>query len=221
MAALSRKDGHTIWKVPHGNPAHSFSTPIIRELAGKTQMIFLGNKEVASYTPDDGSKYWFINGPSEDFCSSPVYDEKTGLVLISSAWPQRHLLAIKPDGSGDVSESHIAWRSTEGAFYVPSPVIVGDYLITTMTNGTVHCIEIATGKIVWKEKLGRQYPSAVTANGLVYIPNDDGVISVIKPGPSFESIAKNDMGEHMNASPAISNGKIYLRGDKHIFCIGL
>lgn len=220
IAALSRTDGHIIWKTKHDKPAHSFSTPIFREIAGRMQMIFCGNQEVASYNPEDGKRYWFVNGPSEDFCSTPVYNEKTGLVLISSAWPQRHLLAIKPDGKGDVSDTHIAWRSTNGAYYVPSPVTVGDYLISTMTSGVVHCIEAATGNILWKENLGKQYASAVLINGLVYMPNDEGVITIIKPGPVFEVIAKNPIGETMFASPAISNGRIYLRGAKHIFCIG-
>ena len=220
MAALRRTDGQTIWKVPHGNPAHSFSTPIVREMTGKMQLIFLGNQEVASYNPDDGSKYWFVRGPSEDFCASPLYHEKTGLVLISSAWPQRYRLAIKPDGAGDVTNSHVVWKAREGAYYVPSPVCSDDYLLTTMTNGMVHCIEIATGEILWVEELGRQYPSAVLADGLVYMPNDEGVVTVIKPGPTFEAVAKNPIGERMNASPAISNGKIYLRGNEHLFCIG-
>ena len=221
VAALSRTDGHTIWKTRHQKPALSYSTPIFREIAGRMQMIFCGNQEVASYNPDDGSRNWFVNGPSQEFCASPVYSEKAGLVYISSSWPQRHLLAIKPNGKGDVSDSNIAWRSTEGAYYVPSPIITGDYLFTTMTNGQVHCIEATTGKILWKESLGKQYSSAVLANGLVYMPNDEGVITVIKPGPTFESIAKNNIGETMIASPAISNGRIYLRGAKHIFCIGL
>ena len=220
VAALNKSDGKVIWKVNHDNPAHSFSTPIFREMAGKKQMIFCGNKEIASYNPDNGSKYWWINGPSEDFCSSPVYNEKLGLVLVSSAWPQRHLLAIKPDGKGDVTESKVVWQTTKGAYYVPSPVCTEEYLFTTMTNGQVHCIEVATGNILWTENLGKQYSSSVLANGLVYMPNDDGIITVIKPGPVFEMVAQNSIGERMNASPAISNGKIYLRGSEHIFCIG-
>jgi outer membrane protein assembly factor BamB len=220
MAALSKTDGQIIWKISLENHSHSFSTPIFKEMAGKMQMIFLGNKEVASYNPDDGSKYWFVNGPSEDFCASPVYNGKRGLVLISSAWPQRILLAIKPDGSGDVTESHVVWQTRPGAYYVPSPVCTDDYLYTTMTNGNVHCIEIASGNILWVENMGRQYSSSVLANGLVYMPNDEGLITVIKPGPTFEAIARNSIGERMNASPALSNGKIFLRGDKHIFCIG-
>jgi outer membrane protein assembly factor BamB len=220
VAAMDKTDGHVIWKVPHNKPAHSFSTPIFKTMAGKMQMIFCGNQEIASYNPEDGSRYWFVNGPSEDFCSSPVYNEKQDLVLVSSAWPQRHLLAVRPDGQGDVTDSKVAWRTTKGAYYVPSPVCTSDYLFTTMTNGRVHCIEVATGTILWEEDLGKQYASPVLAGGLVYMPNDEGVITVIKPGPKFEPVAKNAIGERMNASPAISNGKLYLRGEQHIFCIG-
>ena len=221
VAALSKTDGHMIWKVPHDKPAHSFSTPIFRNMSGKMQMIFCGNKEIASYNPTDGSKYWFVSGPSEDYCSSPVYNEKNGLILVSSAWPVRILVAIKPDGKGDVTKSHVVWQSREGAYYVPSPVSTDNFLFTTMTTGKVHCIEAATGKTLWAENLGLQYSSPVLANGLVYMPNDNGVITVIKPGAKFEYIAKNSIGEKMFASPAISNGKIYLRGYQHLFCISI
>ena len=221
VVALSKTDGHIIWKVPHERPSHSFSTPIIRKMAGKMQMIFCGNREIASYNPDNGSRYWYVNGPSEDFCSSPVYNEKSGLVLVSSAWPIRNLVAVRPDGQGDVTNSHVVWQSRKGAYYVASPVCTDDYLFTTMTTGEVHCIEAANGKILWVEDLGLQYSSPVLANGLVYMPNDEGVITVIKPGPTFSYVAKNSIGERMNASPAISNGKIYLRGFKHLFCIGV
>jgi outer membrane protein assembly factor BamB len=219
VAALSKADGHVVWKVKHEKPAHSFSTPIFRNMAGKMQMIFCGNKEIASYNPADGSKNWFVSGPSEDFCSSPVYNEKAGLVLVSSAWPQRTLVAVRPDGKGDVTATHVAWQKREGAYYVPSPVCKDSYLLSTMTTGKVHCIDAATGNILWIENLGMQYSSPVVANGLVYMPNDEGVITVIKPGPKFEYVSKNPIGEKMFASPAISSGKIYLRGFKHLFCI--
>jgi outer membrane protein assembly factor BamB len=88
-----------------------------------------------------------------------------------------------------------------------------------MTTGQVHCIEVATGNILWVKEMGTQYSSPVLANGLVYMPNDEGVITIIKPGPKFESIGKNSIGEKMYASPAISNGKIYLRSFHHLFCI--
>jgi outer membrane protein assembly factor BamB len=219
IAALSKTDGKVLWKVNHERPSHSFSTPIIRKLAGKTQLIFCGNREIASYNPNDGTKYWYVSGPSEDFCSSPVYNEKTGLILVSSAWPQRILVAIKPDGSGDVSNSHVVWQKREGAYYVPSPVYMDNYLFTTMTTGRLHCIDAGTGEILWIENMGPQYSSPVIAGGLIYMPKDDGVITVIKPGVKFESIASNAIGEKLFASPAISNGKIYLRGFQHLYCI--
>jgi outer membrane protein assembly factor BamB len=212
VVALNKTDGKIIWKILHENRAHDFSTPIIRKINGKTQMIFGGNKQIASYNPNDGSKYWFVNGPSQEFCSSPVYNEKSGLVLMSSSYPDKILFAIKPDGQGDVTATNILWRNTQAAYYVPSPVCTHDYLFTSATNGIVYCLDIPTGNILWSEELGFQYASGVYANGLVYMPNDNGVITVIKPGPKFEAVAKNSIGEKMLASPAISNGKIYLRG---------
>jgi outer membrane protein assembly factor BamB len=188
-------------------------------MAGKTQLIFCGNREIISYNPEDGTRYWFVRGPSEDFCSSPVYNEQSGLVIVSSAWPIRNIFAIRPDGKGDVTDSHIAWQSRDGAYYVASPATTGKYLLTTMTSGKVYCMEAASGKIIWTEDLGLQYPSSVIAGGLVYMPNDQGVITVIKPGEKFEFLAKNAIGERMNASPAISSGKIFLRGSKNLYCI--
>jgi outer membrane protein assembly factor BamB len=220
VAALSQKDGRIIWKMKHDNPAHSFSTPIFRNMAGKMQMIYCANKEIASINPDDGSKYWFVSGPSEDFCSTPVYNEKSGLVLVSSAWPVRILMAIRPDGKGDVTNSHVEWQTRKGAYYVPSPVNTGDYLFTSMTTGDVHCLEIKTGNTLWFERMGKQYASPILAEGLVYMPNDDGVITVIQPGPVFKSISRNPLGEKMFASPAVSRGRIYLRGVKNLYCIG-
>jgi outer membrane protein assembly factor BamB len=220
FAALSKTDGKTIWKISHENLSHSFSTPIIREIAGKTQLIMLGNKQVASFNPDDGSKYWYVNGPDEDYCASPFYHEKSGLLILSTAWRKRIMVAIKPDGEGDVSQSHVAWQTMQGGHYVPSPICAGDFLFTTMTNGTVYCIDIASGDSLWTRNMGKQYPSPVLIDGLVYLPNDEGVISIIKPGSSFETVAVNPIGEKMTASPAPSNGKIYLRGHEHLYCIG-
>lgn len=220
FAALKKSNGDLVWKVVHENLAHSFSTPIIREMAGKTQVILCGNEEIAGYDPDTGFKYWFVRGPSKDFCSSPVYNAKYGLVIVSSAWPRRTLVAIKPDGKGDVTESHVVWSSDKGGVYVPSPVCTDEYVYTTMTNGQVYCTDVSKGDILWVEDMGKQYSSPVLADGLVYMPNDDGIITVIKPGPKPEFIAKNSIGEKMFASPVISNGKIYLRTYQHLYCIG-
>ena len=221
VVALNRTDGKIIWKIIHEKKAHDFSTPVIVKINGKTQMIFGGNKQIASYNPDDGSKYWYVNGPSEEFCSSPVYNEKHNLVLMSSSYPAGIIFAVKPDGQGDVTATNIAWKNNQAAYYIPSPVCTPDYLFTTNPSGVVSCIDVATGNVLWVEKLGAQSASGVLANGLVYLPNEAGVVTVIKPGTKFEYVAKNDIGEKMYASPAISNGRIYLRGLQNLYCIGI
>lgn len=219
-AAISCADGKTVWKTPMSKKTLSYSTPLIRDMAGRTQMIFCGNFEIASYNPDNGTQYWVVDGPSEEFCSTPVYSESAGLVLTSSSWPERHLLGIKPDGSGNVTNTHIVWRTRDGAFYVPSPICTGEYLLTSDTGGTVYCFKAVDGTVLWKEKLGKAYASPVLINGLVYMPNDEGIINVIKPGPVFERVSQNTIGEKMFASPAVSRGQIFLKGEKHLFCIG-
>jgi outer membrane protein assembly factor BamB len=220
VVALSRDDGKTLWKIPQRNSTLSYSSPYICEMAGRTQMVICGDKNVAGYNPDDGSLYWMINGPSDEFCATPVFHEQAGLVFVSSSYPRRYLLAIKPDGSKNVTDTHIAWRTTEGAPYVPSPICQGEFLLTTDTQGQVYCHQAATGKLLWKKKLGRQYSSPVSANGLVYIQNDDGLTNVIRPAEEFTPVAQNNIGEKTFPSLAISQGRIFLRSDKHLFCIG-
>ena len=219
VVALNCNDGQELWRIPQGNSVLSYSVPLIRKMAGRTQMVLCGDKNVAGYSPDDGSLYWIVNGPSEEFVATPVYNERAGLIFISSAYPKRHILAINPNGRGNVTQTHIAWRTTEGAPYVPSPIAVGDYFMAVHTSGVVYCYEAATGRILWKEKLGKQYSSPVLANGLVYFLNDNGVTNVVKPADVFVSVAQNDIGEETRASPVISKGNIFLRGDKHLFCI--
>ncbi len=183
-------------------------------------MVLSGDKCVASYDPNTGKRYWVIDGPTEQFVASPVYHEKSGLVFITGGFPEHHILAIVPTGDGDVTRSHIAWRTTEGAGYVPSPIIEGNYFLVVADGGVAHCFEAPSGKLVWKERLGEEHASLVSAEGRVYFLNDKGVMNVVKVGPQFERVAQNDIGEKCFASPALSQGRIFLRGDKHLFCIG-
>lgn len=104
--------------------------------------------------------------------------------------------------------------------YVPSPIIEGDYFLVISDSGVAHCFRATTGELAWKERLGDEHASLVSAEGRVYFLNDKGVVNVVKVGPQFERVAQNDIGEKRFASPAISHGQIFLRGEKHLFCIG-
>jgi outer membrane protein assembly factor BamB len=220
LIALSKADGSTLWRLDRTNKGVSYSAPLIRELAGKTQLIQCGDRCVTSFDPNSGKQLWTVDGPSQEFVASPVYSEKANLVFASSSWPKTELLAIRPDGSGNITQTHIAWRDTKGAPYVPSMLVVGENLLTVNNSGVAFCYEAATGKVLWQEKLGRHHASPVLAGGLVYFINDDGQIHVVKPGPQFQQVAQYELGESCYASPAISDGQVFLRGFQHLFCFG-
>ncbi len=220
LIALSRESGKTLWCVKRTNRGISYSAALIREMAGRMQLVQCGDRRVASFDPETGRELWTVSGPSEEFVATPVYSEKAGLVFASSSWPKTALVAIRPDGAGDVTQTHVVWRDTKGAPYVPSMLVVGDWLLTVNNSGTAYCYDAATGKALWQEKLGRTHASPVLAGGRVFFTNDDGKINVIKPGATFERVAQYDLGESCYASPAISGGRVFLRGFKHMFCIG-
>ena len=219
LVALDRQFGRERWRIRRENKTRSYVTPIIREIDGITQMILSGSLCVASYDPRNGKRHWIVDGPTEQFVASMVYDGN--YVFATGGYPERHTLAIRPGGKGNVTDTHIAWRTTRGAAYVPSPIISGRYLLMVADSGIASCFEARTGKRHWMERLpGGHSPSPVSADGLVYFVSDRGVATVIRPSETFAVIAKNELGEPVSASPAISQGQIFLRTHQHLYCIG-
>jgi len=221
IAAMSREDGHTLWKIDRENKTRSYCTPIIRDLAGRTQMILSGSKCIASYDPRTGQQHWIIDGPTEQFVASMVYNPKHDMLFMTGGFPAHHILGIKPDGQGNITQTHIVWRTTKGVSYVPSPISEGDYFVVVSDGGIASCFQAETGELYWQERVGpHAHSSIVSANGLVYITTDDGATTVLKPGPTFEVKAHNTLGEPTSSSPAISDGHVFLRGSKHLYCFG-
>ena len=219
LVALDRQSGRERWRTRRENKTRSYVTPIIREINGRTQMILSGSLCVASYDPRNGKRHWIVDGPTEQFVASVVYDGK--YVFATGGYPERHTLAIRPGGKGNVTDTHIAWRTTRGAAYVPSPIISGRYLLMVADSGIASCFEARSGKRHWMERLpGGHSPSPVSADGLVYFVSDQGVTTVIRPSETFAVVAKNELGEPVSASPAISQGQIFLRTHQHLYCIG-
>jgi hypothetical protein len=220
LVALDRKDGRTRWRIPRTHRGISYSAPLIREMAGRVQLIQCGDRCVTSFDPDTGKALWTVDGPSEEFVATPAYSPKAKLVFVSSSWPQRHILAIDPRGSGNVTQTHIAWRDNRGAPYIPSLMVAGDFLLSVNNSGVAFCYDAASGKVHWEERLGRHHASPVLVGGLVFFINDTGEVNVIKPGPTFDRVAQYALGESCYASPAISDGQVFLRGFQHLFCLG-
>lgn len=221
LVALDRESGDTIWKTSRENKTRSYCTPIIRDLGGRTQMILSGSKCVASYDPHNGKRHWILDGPTEQFVASPV--ENKGLIFITGGFPDKHILAIDPTGSDKISEeSHVKWHHlNKGVSYVPSPVAANDYFFCVSDGGVASCYDAVTGEVKWQERLGRHHSSSLVATaGQVYFLDDDGITHVLSAGPKFEVLVTNKLGEESYSSPAIVDGQIFIRGEKHLFCIG-
>jgi outer membrane protein assembly factor BamB len=222
IVALSRKTGAELWRIDRPNRTRSYCPPTLFEAGGRTQMVLSGTMCVTSYDPNDGRLHWIIDGPTEQFVASIVYSREADLFFMTGGYPDRHLLAIRTDGVGNVTESHIAWRHNRASYvsYVPSPIAVAGYFLVVSDPGMACCFDARTGELLWQERLGSHHASLVTANGLVYFLSDDGITTVVRPGPDYEAVARNELGEGAFASPALSQGQIFIRGERQLFCIG-
>lgn len=219
VAALNRSSGKTVWKVPRKHKIRSYCTPIIREVAGRTQMVLTGSQRVISLDPQTGDQHWVVEGPTEQFVSSMVFDGSK--FYMTAGFPTHHVMGIKADGTGDVTESHVAWHSTQAKCYVPSPVLVGKHLFVADDRGTANLFDTESGDRVWQDRLGKHFSaSLIAANGMAYFTADDGITKLVKPGEKMDVIHENKLGEYTFASPAVSNGQLFIRGEKHLFAIG-
>ena len=140
---------------------------------------------------------------------------------MAAGFPTYHVLGIRPDGKGNVTDTHVAWHATNAKCYVPSPVLCDGYLIVADDRGTANCFVAATGERMWQERLGKHFSgSLVAAGGLAYLIADDGTTKVVRPGPELEVVAENPLGDFCYSSPAISQGQVFIRGEKHLYAIG-
>ncbi len=219
IVALDKHTGQTIWKTERENGVRSYCTPLIRNVDGEPQLMLSGSECVAGYDPRTGKRLWIVDGPTSQFVASVVMNE--GLLFVTGGFPDKHMLTIDPTGTGNITDTHIRWHHERtGVAYVPSPVAVGPYFVIVSDNGIASCYDADTGKRLWLHRLGRRHSaSAVNAGGLAYFPDDDGITWVVRPGPEFELVAKNKLNEPLSASPAISQGQLFLRTETSLFCL--
>jgi outer membrane protein assembly factor BamB len=218
LVALDKQTGKERWRAPRPG-IRSYCPPLIVEAAGRPQLVLSGAETVASYDPDTGKQLWVIDGPTEQFVASFVYHD--GLFFMTAGYPEFHMLAIRPDGAGNVTGTHVAWRHTRGAGYVPSPVACGGHFFLVKDDGLASCHVARTGERKWLERLGKHHSaSPVAAGGHLFFTDDDGDTYVLTAGPKFDLIARNKLGENCYASPAVSRGNVFIRTTGHLWCIG-
>ena len=219
IAAMDKATGKERWRINRPNRIRSYSPPFITAAAGRDQMVLSGSRCVASYDPDTGKQIWIIDGPTDQFVASMVYTD--GMFCMTGGFPTRHILGIRPDGTGNVTKTHVVWHETTNPSYVPSPIAHDKHFFVVSDKGVAQCLEARTGKRRWMEQLGKHHSaSPISAAGRLYFPDDNGVTWILQAGATFKVLAKNDIGEPTVASPAVSPGRIYLRARNTLYCIG-
>jgi outer membrane protein assembly factor BamB len=229
VVALDKNDGSIRWKKKRehigedrltgkSNVPMAYSTPLLTEINGRTHLLSCGADSIVSYNPANGDENWWFRYDGYSNVVRPVVGK--GMVFISSGYDRPEFFAVRTDGSGDVTESHLAWNMKKAAPLNPSPLLVGDELYLVSDTGIATCVDASTGTQHWQERLGGNFSASPTfADGRIYILDEDGVTTVIAPGKSFEKLATNTLEGRTLATPAFVDQAIFLRTDTHLYRI--
>lgn len=226
VVALDKKTGQTLWETPR--PAISaaddklrraFSTPLAISSSGHTQVVIPGAQWVASYDPTSGAELWRVN-IGEGHATAPRPVAMGELVFFCTGFMNPQLWAVRIDGSGDVTDSHVVWKYTRQVPEISSPVVAGDHLLFVSPLGVLTCLDAKTGKLVWQHRLGGNYSaSPLFADGKLYVTSEEGLTTVIAPGTEYRDFARNQLFGQTKASIAIHGSSLIVRTDPVLYCI--
>lgn len=216
LMALDAATGQTVWETRRPVP-ESWSTPIVISIAGRGQIITCANPWVIAYGALTGGEIWRVKCLGGNIVPSPIYAD--GLVYV--AMEGADLVAIKPDGQGDVTETRVVWRAEGDLPSICSPLYARGLLFLLVSSGILTCWNARDGKMLWEKDVEVSVVSSPSLVGdRIYMFSDEGVAVIFKAGAEYEEIDRPELGEHCQASPAFLDGRIYVRGEQHLFCIG-
>jgi outer membrane protein assembly factor BamB len=220
VIALDTATGKTRWKTPRRRPAdQAYSTPLVITTGDRDQLVSVGAYRAAAYEPLTGQEIWRVSyGDGFSNVPRPVFGQ--GLVFIATGFQTPTLIAVRPDGKGDVTRTHLAWTISRGAPYTPSPLLVGNDLYYVSDTGVLSLADATSGQVIWQQRLGGNYSaSPVLADGRIYFQSEEGLTTVIAPGREFRRLAVNRLDGATLASIAVSNGSLFMRSDSHLYRI--
>lgn len=220
LAALHRKTGEVVWRVVRPGNHETYASPLVANIAGRYQLIIIGPDKTRSYDPYTGALLWECEGPAQFNTATVAFSKDT--VYSTGGWPERALMAIRADGSGDVTDTHVSWKSDKKAGYVPSPLYHDGLIYGVGDKGLMRCYDAADGTVIWEEKLGTLfYSSPVLVGDRIYVfDRKKGLAFVMKAGREYELLAENKLPEGAFATPVIIRGRIYIRTFGQLYCIG-
>ena len=220
IAAVNKTTGKEVWRQAR-NHRRSWATPLLIKGAARTELVTSGAESVIAYDPATGKELWRAPGVVSNPIPSPVTGH--GLVFVSAGSQDKRAYAIRLGASGDLTNTpNVVWSYDKGTAYTPSPILYGEFLYLMTDAGLITCIEPKTGKVIYQARL--PVPTKFTASpvafeGKILIVSEDGDSFILKAGQAPDVLQVNSLGEPIYASPAISSGKIFLRGEKHLYCI--
>ncbi|MEI8016760.1 MAG: PQQ-binding-like beta-propeller repeat protein [Schlesneria sp.] len=223
MVALEKETGKQVWKTDADGFGGCWSSPILVDLpVGKQELVVSVPHEIWGLDPNNGDFLWFAEGVKEGVIS-PMLVSQNGIVYAIGG-RQGGAVAIRVGGRDDVTKTHTVWRKDFGS-YVTSPVLFGEHLYWVSDRGIAFCVKTADGEQVYRERLadaGQLYSSVVVANGRLFAASRENGTYVYAAKPQFESVARNAVDEDAgtcNATPAFSNGQMFLRTNRYLYCI--
>jgi outer membrane protein assembly factor BamB len=228
IAAYNIEDGNRVWITPR-DETPSWGTPTLFEGKNRVELVTNATKFIRGYDPATGKELWRLGRNSEITVGTPVSGD--GLIFVTGGYPPvRPVYAIRAGASGDItlpkgktSNDFVAWSNDKNGTYMPTPIVYRDYLYTCNNNGLVTCYECKTGKQVYQERVrgrGGYTASPVAADGKLYFTSEEGGVQVVKAGPKLEPLSSNPIGDVCMATPAISDGMIFIRSQHYLFGIG-
>lgn len=221
VVALDKNTGKIRWKTQRRRPFdQSYTTPLVIQVDGRDQVVSIGAYRAAAYDPQTGREIWRVSyGDGFSNVPRPVFSH--GLVFIGTGFQEPSMLAVRPTGTGDVTNTHVAYTIERGAPFTPSPLIVGDEFYMVSDIGVASCLDVKTGKIHWQQRVPGNYSaSPVFADNRIYFLSEEGVATVIAPGKEFRRLAVNTLDGTTFASIAVSQGTFFIRSDSHLYRIG-
>jgi outer membrane protein assembly factor BamB len=234
VVALDKKTGHTVWKtlrsvewndenVPgkmarEGDLRKAHSTPLLAKVGEATELLSTGAKAGYGYDPRTGRELWRVRYPAWSAAPRPVYDQ--GLAFFVTGLGKTELWAVRPNGDGDVTDTHVAWKVDTAVAKTASPIVFEGLLYMVSDDGAIACLESKTGKQVWRERIGGTYAaSPICADGRLYFCSQQGNTIVLKPSQSFQALATNTLTDGFMASPAVDGKALFLRTKTHLYRI--
>ena len=218
MVAVHRGTGEIVWRTTLRKVKESFASAIVLHVAGRDQLLLVGGESTRSYDPLTGALVWTCEGPSTFGDAVAVADADT--VYVTGGWPKRAVFAIRADGQGDVTQSHLRWRSDEKAGYVPTPLLYDGLLYAVSDAGLLRCYAPADGQVQWAVTFEKPfYASPVVADGKLYLFDREGGGYVLPTGPQLGAVTTNTLPEGVFATPVFKEGRMYLRTVGNLYCI--